>query len=98
VLGMVGSSNTRFGSYNCFMLVADSCLCMPFTSCREVQSLRMCAVCRDMTRPAVIKHSGMIIDPIQFNKSAAASAKQTKSKDKKMKISVSAGIPRPSRR
>ena len=65
---------------------------------RKVQSLTTCVVCRDMTRPAVIKHSGMIIDPIQFNKSAAASAKQTKPKDKKMKISVSAGIPRPSRR
>ena len=81
------------------MLVTDSRSCMPFALCREVQSLRVCAVCRDMTRPAVIKHSGMIIDPIQFNKSAADSAKQTKSKDnKKMKISVSAGIPRPSRR
>ena len=87
-----------FGSCNCFMLVTDSRSCMPFALCREVQSLRVCAVCRDMTRPAVIKHSGMIIDPIQFNKSAADSAKQPKSKDKKMKISVSAGIPRPSRR
>ena len=54
--------------------------------------------CRDMTRPAVIKHSGMIIDPIKFNKAAADSAKQAKSKSKKMKVSVSAGIPRPSRR
>jgi hypothetical protein len=88
-----------FGSCNCFMLVTDSRSCMPFALCREVQSLRVCAVCRDMTRPAVIKHSGMIIDPIQFNKSAADSAKQTKSKNnKKIKISVSAGIPRPSRR
>lgn len=51
-----------------------------------------------MTRPAVIKHSGMIIDPIKFNKSAADSAKQAKPKDRKMKVSVSAGIPRPSRR
>lgn len=51
-----------------------------------------------MTRPAVIKHSGMIIDPIKFNKAAADTAKQTKSKSRKMKVSVSAGIPRPSRR
>lgn len=54
--------------------------------------------CRDMTRPAVIKHSGMIIDPIKFNKAAADTAKQAKPKSRKMKVSVSAGIPRPSRR
>ncbi len=81
------------------MLVADSWIYKPFALGRKVQSLRVYAVCRDMTRPSVIKHSGMIIDPIQFNKSAADSAKQTKSKNnKKIKISVSAGIPRPSRR
>ena len=57
-----------------------------------------CVLCRNMTRPAVIKHSGMIIDPIKCNKSAASAAKQTKSKDRKLKVSVSAGIPRPSRR
>ena len=34
--------------------------------------------CRDMTRPAVIKHSGMIIDPIKFNKAAADIAKHAK--------------------
>ena len=57
-----------------------------------------CLCCRDMTRPAVIKHSGMIIDPIKFNKSAADNARQTKTKDRRMKVSVSAGVPRPSRK
>ena len=65
---------------------------------RLCQALFCLDVCRDMTRPAVIKHSGMIIDPIKFNLSAANDAKHSKAKDRKMKVSVSAGIPRPSRR
>ena len=51
-----------------------------------------------MTRPAVIKHSGMIIDPIKFNKSAADNAKHAKSKDRKTKISISAGLSKRARR
>ena len=51
-----------------------------------------------MTRPAVIKHSGMIIDPIKYKRSVAENAKPSKGKDHKMKISVSSGIAKPSRR
>ena len=51
-----------------------------------------------MTRPAVIKHSGMIIDPIKFKKAVAEDAKHSKGKDRKMKVSLSSGIPKPSRR
>lgn len=73
------------------MLLVDICVTLQIAA-----SDHECHLRRDLTRPAVIKHSGMIIEPIKFNKSAADNANQ--GKDRKMKVSVSSGIPRASRR